>query len=294
MNGLFDVLIFSKAPKAYEPTCFYEEAEKRSLKVKVVSYPRIDFEIKKEEIRLLYEGGSMPQGKFIIFRAAGGDNFYIPQRDFLLNWYLGGGGKVLNSETYLKWSRLDKITQHFEFQKGELPFVKSLNFGASRKIIETLNEFPVIAKHNLSSQGRDVYKLESKKDSEKLLESYKARTLLIQPFLTSGEDLRVIVIAGKAIGAMKRIAKKGSYLTNYSAGGEVVNYDLSHDPEAVELAEKVSFHFLTDYVGVDLMKDGEGIWRVLEVNRSCQFKGFQTATGINVPSKVFDFLLTKS
>lgn len=290
MNNNFDLLIFSKAPKAYEPTRLAEEAARHDLRSMIVSYPRIDFRITKEKITLFYEDKeNMPLGKYIIFRAAGGDGYYIPQRDFLLQFYKQKGAKVLNDRTYMRWPRLDKITQHFEMQKAGLPFIDSMNYGGNKGFREQITTFPVIAKHDLSSQGKAVYKLTSSEDVEKFLEEYRVRTVLVQPFLTAGEDLRVIVIGGKAIGAMKRIAQNGSHLTNYSQGGLVESYDLTNDSNAREIAEKTANHFLCDYVGVDLMKDDEGNYKVLEVNRSCQFAGFESVTGISVPQKVLEF-----
>ena len=40
-------------------------------------------------------------------------------------------------------------------------------------------------------------------------------------------------------------------------------------------------------------QDKEGNWRILEVNRACQFEGFEKATGINVPKAVIEYLLKK-
>jgi RimK family alpha-L-glutamate ligase len=287
---MFDLLIFTKAPKSYESTRTLEEANKLGLKAMIVSYPRIDFKITKEKITLLYEDKeNMPLAKYVIFRAAGGDGYYIPQRDFLLDFYTKHGSKILNDRTYLRWPRLDKITQHFEMQKAGIPFIESMNYGGNKGFRDQVMQFPVIAKHDLSSQGKAVFKLKSSEEVEKFLEEYRVRTVLVQPFLTAGEDLRVIVIGGKAIGAMKRIAQNGSHLTNYSQGGLVENYDLKDDPKAAEIAELAANHFLCDYVGVDLMMGNDGEYKVLEVNRSCQFSGFESATGMSVPEKVIEF-----
>ena len=53
---------------------------------------------------------------------------------------------------------------------------------------------------------------------------------------------------------------------------------------------------MLDYVGVDLMmgnppegEAGDGEWKVLEVNRACQFKGFEQATGVNVAKELINY-----
>jgi glutathione synthase/RimK-type ligase-like ATP-grasp enzyme len=48
-----------------------------------------------------------------------------------------------------------------------------------------------------------------------------------------------------------------------------------------------------DYGGVDIMKDEGGKNYVLEVNRACQFKGFEKSTGINVAKRVVEMLVSK-
>jgi len=290
-----DLYLFTKAPSAYEPTRYKEEGDKLGLDIQIVVYSDLDFVLTESGTRILWKGEDLVAPKAVVFRAAGNDNFYIPQRDFLIDWFLERGVKVLNAETYKTWSRLDKITQHFELQKAGLPFVESTVYGLNERLIEQTKTFPVILKKNLSSRGRDVYKLKNSIDAKYLFEQgYFARTMLLQPFLKIGQDLRVIVIGGKVIGAMKRIAQSGQFLTNFSQGGIVESYDIFSDTKALDIAQKTAKHFRLDYVGVDLMMGADGEWKILEVNRSCQFKGFEASTKINVPAKVLEFLgLTK-
>ncbi|MFZ5932639.1 MAG: ATP-grasp domain-containing protein [Patescibacteria group bacterium] len=289
-----DLLIFTKAPSAYEPSRIFEEGRKFGLKAGIVAYSDLDFVIKNSKVMVFWQGKALPEAKMVIFRAAGGDDFYIPQRDYLIAWFNERGAKVLNAATYKKWSRLDKITQHFEFFNAGIPFIDSQVYGLNERLLSQTKSFPAIIKKNLSSRGKDVFKIEKKKDFTRLFDQgYWARTMLLQPFLKIGQDIRVIVIGGKVIGAMKRTAQPGKYLTNYSQGGIIAAYDIQKDPQAIEIAAKTAKHFLLDYVGVDLMMSDEGLWQVLEVNRACQFKGFEEATKINVPEKVINFLQSK-
>lgn len=286
-----DLLIFTKALSAYEPNRFYQEALKMGLKAEIVVYSDLDFSLSKGKTFVQNKGKILEAPRMVVFRAAGGEDFYIPQRDYLISYFEQKGSKVLNAETYKRWSRLDKITQHFEFAKAKLPVIDSLIFGSNERLLKYNFDFPSIIKYNLSSQGRDVFKLKRKGNVRRIIrKGYFARTMLLQPFLHVGEDLRIIVIDKKILGAMKRIAKKGKYLTNYSQGGLIEEYDLKDDQKAQEIVKKTVEHFKLDYVGIDLMKSDDGEWKVLEINRACQFKGFETATGLNVPKKVIEFL----
>jgi glutathione synthase/RimK-type ligase-like ATP-grasp enzyme len=38
------------------------------------------------------------------------------------------------------------------------------------------------------------------------------------------------------------------------------------------------------------MKNEEGRWVVLEINRACQFEGFEKSTAINVAGRIVEYL----
>jgi RimK family alpha-L-glutamate ligase len=173
--------------------------------------------------------------------------------------------------------------------------VESFFFGSKLAMIEWAKreKKPLIVKEGVGSLGTAVFKINTDEELENLLANYSiktVKTLLVQRFLEGGEDLRVIVLGDKVLGAMKRIAKVGTHLTNYSQGGLVESYDISKDESASKIALDVAKTFELDYCGVDLMKSMDGTWKVLEVNRACQFQGFEKSTGINVAKQVVDYL----
>jgi glutathione synthase/RimK-type ligase-like ATP-grasp enzyme len=81
------------------------------------------------------------------------------------------------------------------------------------------------------------------------------------------------------------------FRSNFSLGGVVEKWELSEEDK--QLAEKVAKICGLDYCGVDIMKDGEGNSYILEVNRQCQFQGFEKSTGINVARAVVKMFLKK-
>jgi ribosomal protein S6--L-glutamate ligase len=280
----YDILVFTENPLAYAPKRLLEEGEKLGLRTALVSYKKLDFEITKEEVKALWNGEPLPDAKLVIFRELNPKAFSYNHRNYLIRMYQEKGTKVVNAESYLKWPYIDKLSQHFEFQKAELPFVDTFNFGHRERLKKWAEgKYPFIEKYHISSRGREVFKVSSEDDIEDInRKGYKTRTLLVQPFQEGGEDLRIIVIGGKVVGAMKRIAKSGSHLTNFSQGGSVERYDIETDPKAKDIAEKAAKHFDLDYVGVDLMRGNDKEWKVLEVNRGAQFQGFEKSTGLNI------------
>jgi len=275
---MFDLLIFTQYPKTYGPTRFKEEALKKGLNCLVKSYKHTDL-------------NNLPDAKFVILREPTASKNIYGLRDKILNYYVSKGSKVLNSKSYLEWSVLDKKTQEVEFKKGGIPHVEIL---ASDNL-----KYPFIAKAKLGSHGSHVFKIENESDLNAVYEKgYKKEDLLFQEFLKSGFDLRVIVVNFKVLGIMKRTPKSGDFLSNFSQGGSVEEYSGEGVEKVESIAIKSATHFKLDYVGVDLMLGNDkqslpasagGNWRVLEVNRGCQFQGFEKAIKLNVAQSVISF-----
>jgi len=92
-------------------------------------------------------------------------------------------------------------------------------------------------------------------------------------------DLRIYVVNGEVVAAMRRYAPENDWRTNVALGGAVEGIDdlpeEVHDI-AAESAEVVGL----DYAGVDVVEGDDG-WFVLEVNPTAGFKGLFEATGVN-------------
>ncbi|HLD92492.1 MAG TPA: ATP-grasp domain-containing protein [Patescibacteria group bacterium] len=270
MNKL-DLVIFTQYPLSYAPTRLKDEAKKLGLKVKIFDYKKVK------------NVNNLPSSKYLILREPDAKNNIYHLRDDILNHYLLRTTKILNYKSYLKWSVLDKFLQHKEFKKANIPHIKLLKLKNTK--------YPFIVKAKLGSHGSQVFKITKTEELEKVLVNFKKEDLLVQEFQSSGFDLRVIVLDGSILGIMKRTPRKGQFLSNYSQGGIVTKY-LGKDKDKIKtIAIKTARHFKLDYVGVDLMKGNDGKWKVLEVNRACQFHGFEKAIGVNVAQKLINWCI---
>ena len=266
---MLDLIIFTQYPRTYGPRRFKEEAEKLGLTCKIKSYKNTDLD-------------ELPEARFVILREPTANKNIYDLRDSILNFYIKNNSIVLNKDSYVKWSVLDKKTQALEFKKGGIPAVVELD--------PSTTDYPFIVKSKLGSHGSHVFKIEDKNDLYNVLLKYPKKDLLFQEFQTSGFDLRVIVLDGRVLGIMKRTPREGEFLSNFSQGGIVSEYEGEDREEICNIAFKTASHFKLDYVGVDLMKGNDGEWKVLEVNRACQFQGFEKATGVNVAEEVINYI----
>lgn len=100
-------------------------------------------------------------------------------------------------------------------------------------------------------------------------------------------DFRVFVIDNVPVASMERRGR--TWITNVAQGGEAVRTlpDRARDALACAAAHAVG----ADYAGVDLIRDGEGRWQVLEVNSMPAWRGLEQATGIDVAALLARFVL---
>lgn len=94
----------------------------------------------------------------------------------------------------------------------------------------------------------------------------------------NGRDWRVFVINHQAIAAMERISEH--WITNRARGGECLPAVLT--PALRELAEAASKATGIRYGGVDIIRDSEGNYLVLEVNSVPAWRGLQSVCSIDI------------
>jgi RimK family alpha-L-glutamate ligase len=227
------------------------------------------------------------------FRVAGTKSGkYVEGRNALIR-DLGDEVRMINGQSYLDWPRMGKIGQHALFAKEGIPIIPTKIFYTREQIRPwlTATQYPLITKHERGYQGKSVRKFENEKEALKFVNKIEEKNLgmfLWQEYLPLKWDLRVIVLGGRVLGAMRRSAVGKEFRSNYSLGGSVEKWELSKEDE--QLAVQAAKIAKLEYVGVDLMKDEEGKSYVLEVNRQCQFAGFEKATGINVAGAVVEYI----
>ncbi len=144
---------------------------------------------------------------------------------------------------------------------------------------ETLG-YPLVAKAAYGSLGKKVYLINDRAELEKVADDLKTVPHLFQRYVASsrGRDIRVIVIGGKAAGAMRRFSEN-DFRSNIELGGKAESFE--PDDSLRTISERVAETLNLDYCGVDVL-EGEGGYTVCEANSNAFFTGFEKATGINV------------
>ncbi len=165
---------------------------------------------------------------------------------------------------------------------SNLPVPKTMlvKFPIDIELVEKQLGFPVVIKTISGSKGSGVYLSESAKNFEDLMtliESTKSgANIILQEFISDsrGRDLRVLMVGGRAVACMQRVATDGSFKANISRGGDAQPYPISPELEllAIEATRKTGL----DIAGVDLLFDKDH-FKVCEINSSPGFKGIERA-----------------
>ncbi len=172
------------------------------------------------------------------------------------------------------------------YTEGAMPNEKFL-----QKVGEELG-FPLVAKKSYGSFGNGVQLVHGYAELLALEEKWLHVPHFYQRYISeaSGRDIRVIVVGGKALAAMERVAQKGEFRSNIELGGSGSGIPLSK--ACGQVAERAAKALGLDYCGVDLLEGKEGVW-LCEVNSNAFFEGFEGATGVDV-AKAYALHIAKS
>ena len=149
----------------------------------------------------------------------------------------------------------------------------------------------LISKPLFGSQGAGIRRIEKMTDLMWLTSS--RGVYYLQRFVhCAGEgfsDIRVFVINGIAVAAMRRRGK--SWLNNVARGARCELIEI--ETEMAELAVKATATLAMDYAGVDIIKDQDGRYTVIEVNSIPAWKGLESVCDVNIAQLLADDLVKR-
>lgn len=154
-------------------------------------------------------------------------------------------------------------------------------------------KFPVVLKTITGSKGVGVFLAESWEGLKSTLQAFwklNSSEIIMQEYLNSQYDIRIHVLGGKVIGAMKRLRIKEDFRSNFSLGGEVGKIVLTDEQK--QIAKSAAKAVGAVWCGVDMIESG-GKNYIIEINSSPGTKGIEKATGKSITDKVFNYITDK-
>jgi predicted ATP-grasp superfamily ATP-dependent carboligase len=147
-------------------------------------------------------------------------------------------------------------------------------------------ERDVVVKPLFGAEGRGIVRVS---DPDLALRTFRTleriqAVLYLQKFIPhEGFDVRVLVLDGRAVGAIRR-RSADDFRTNVSRNGRPEAHDLTANE--TELALRAVEATGSRFAGVDLLYDRAGQVYVIEVNAVPGWRAFQRVTGIDVAALV--------
>ena len=156
-----------------------------------------------------------------------------------------------------------------------------------RGAIEAVGGTPVIIKLLQGTQGVGVMIADTPLAVESTLDTLfrLGQNIILQEFIAEsrGQDIRALVVGGKLVAAMKRLARADEFRANLHRGGasEPVSLSPEFERAAIDAARVIGL----DVAGVDLLPSKEGP-RVIEVNSSPGLRGIERASQLDLASLI--------
>ncbi|KKT85298.1 MAG: hypothetical protein UW84_C0036G0005 [Candidatus Collierbacteria bacterium GW2011_GWA2_44_99] len=278
------ILILTRFRGEYEPRRLGEEAEKLGYAVDKVNY---------EHVRL----GVSSLGKPVIDLGTG-KKIHDKDSRTLDSKSERKSVKVINGESFKLFPLMGKLEQGVLLAQAGLPVIPFASFNGVRgwkRYLEILNkrkkEFvPVMVKARFGSHGKNVRLAESLEKLTKLSLKYSEGDVLIQLVLKVRRWYRVLVLNGKVLGMMPH-RQKDKFQT-LAHQEELSKIKPKFNQSQIAELERISLAAMkvlkADFAGLDVAWDETSqTWRILEVNRTAQFKWFERSKlGVNVAERI--------
>tara|TARA_R100000008_G_scaffold78960_1_gene60314 strand:+ start:1501 stop:2898 length:1398 start_codon:yes stop_codon:yes gene_type:complete len=154
-------------------------------------------------------------------------------------------------------------------------------------------KYPCIMKTIEGSKGIGVLFIESERQMESIVQLLYNENpdidLLLQEYIKTDGDIRVIILGGKIIASMKRDVIEGDFRSNVSQGAKVKEYKMTE--LEIEESLKASKAIDGSWTAVDFIPSKNPKTEppyILEVNHSPGTEGIEEASGKNIVKTVID------
>lgn len=196
----------------------------------------------------------------------------------------------------------DKMLTHIALANNGIPMPDSIyaplcyygDAEISERYLTGVGEklgFPLVAKHCYGSLGAGVFLIKDNEELRTFEQQNKLKAHFYQKLIGhGGEDIRVIVIGGSFVCAMRR-TNADDFRSNVGLGGRGKNYIA--DKALVKLCERVAALLGLDYCGIDVLTDSDGKQYICEVNSNAFFAEAERVCGINIAKKLAEYILGK-
>ena len=284
------IYILSRHPNSYSTSRLAKVIVSRGHNVRIIDHLQCELRIGRKS-HIYYQDEELEKPDYIVPRIGASATFkgsnVVRQFEMMKVKTLVTADGLLSSRDKLRSSQ-NLVFHDIEVPKTYFPssFQTNLRFMA-----EQVGGLPIIIKLIEGTQGIGVSLAHDFRTAKQVITEHNKfkKKYLIQEFVkeSSGQDIRVLVVGGKAVSAMKRIAPEGEFRSNIHRGGRGEKVILTKAEEYIAI--KTAKVMNLSVAGVDILQSNKGPL-VLEVNSSPGLEGIEKYTGINIAEKIVEFM----
>ncbi|RXJ95446.1 30S ribosomal protein S6--L-glutamate ligase [Arcobacter sp. AHV-9/2010] len=284
------IYILSRNENLYSTKRLYEEALNKGWEVRVIDYLKCTIEIMKNELVVNYEGEVLKVPDAIIPRIGASRTFFGAAivRHFEMQDVFSTTGNLALTRSRDKLRSLQVLSKN----GVDLPrTVFASNKSNAKDVIALSGGTPLVLKILEGTQGVGVVLVDSKKAAKSVLDAFYGMdvNLLVQEYIeeANGADIRVFIVGGEVVAAMRRQGAEGDFRSNLHQGGNASIYNLNRKEKTTALAAARAMGL--GVCGVDMIISKRGPL-VMEVNSSPGLEGIEKSTNINIAQKIINYI----
>lgn len=286
------IAVLSTSDTLYSTRRLIEAIKQKGHTAKIIDHTKCHFGMEKGLPNIFYKGKLLGQYDAIIPRIGASVTYFgtAVVRQFEMRDTF-----CANSSQSISQSR-DKLRSLQLLSKIGVGIPKTVfaKFPKDKEVDMLINEVggtPVVIKLLEGTQGLGVVLADTAQAAKSTIEAFSGlkANILIQEFIAEagGADIRAFVVDGKVVGSMKRQGKEGEFRSNLHRGGQSNIIELSkiERQTAVKAAKVMGL----SVAGVDILLSDRGPL-VLEVNSSPGLQGIETATKVDIATKIVEYV----
>ena len=284
------ILILARPNRKNGAERLTEAALSRGHDARIVDYTRCYCNVVKSKPQVYYEGRVLEGIDAIVPRISIASQSYGSAiiRQFEMMNVFSTTGSLAFIRTRDKLRSMQLLARH----DIDIPKTVVANSTDSvDELIAMVGGAPLIVKLARGSQGMGVMLAETRSAAKAIIQAFYSQkvNILVQEFIeeSGGADVRVFVIGGKIVGAMKRQAPEGEFRSNIHLGGEGIPIKLTRAERQMALGAAKAMNL--DIAGVDLLQAERGPL-VMEVNAFPMFSGIEDVTGQDIAGRVIEYV----
>lgn len=287
-------MVLSRNRKLYSTRRLVEAAESRGMRAEVVDTLRLSIVVQKGRPALLYEGRELGDVDVVIPRIGASITTYglavLRQLEAMGIPVLNPADGVANSRDKLRC--LQVLAAH----GIDVPAtVMARRTDDLKDAVKRIGGLPAIVKLIQGTQGIGVMIAHSTAEIASILDTMwdLGQEIILQQFIaeSKGVDIRVLVVGDRAVGAMRRKARRGDFRSNIHRGGagRRIKIPRSYEEQAVRAAKMAGLQV----AGVDLLESSRGPV-VMEVNSSPGLEAIERTTSLDIAGMIIDHALARA